>query len=72
MSLHEFLDDDGSLPEGVNLPIETADDAALRQLAGAAFLKNLDLQLTLPSGITIGSDEAQAFTSLLEDDQTDK
>jgi len=50
--------------EGTGPIIETADDAALRAIQGHAWLGNAGLTLILPSGITIGSEEAQAFSSL--------
>lgn len=46
--------------------IETADDVVLHQIQGHAWLGNKGLKLTLPSGKTIGSEEAQAFSSLFD------
>jgi hypothetical protein len=51
--------------------IESADDAAMRQLSGAVWLGNAGLRLTLPSGRTIGSEEAQAFASYFGPQEAD-
>ena len=51
-----------------NMPIESADDSVLKQLSKMSFLNNPELQITLPSGKTIGSEEAQAFASLFKQD----
>jgi hypothetical protein len=51
-----------SIPESdAGLPIESADDAMLRMLGGASF--GPGTKVVLPSGRTLSSGEAQAFSS---------
>jgi hypothetical protein len=50
------------------LPIESEDDAALRMFGGATF--SGDAKIILPSGRVLGADEAQAFTSAYDDQQS--
>jgi len=49
----------------VTTPEFSPDDAVLRMLSGANFGPNA--HLTLPSGETLTSDEAQAFTAAFGD-----
>lgn len=53
-----------------DIPVESADDAALGMLGGATFSSNT--RVTLPSGKVIGGDEAQAMSAAFHTGGTDE